>query len=574
MTHKSSRHQLTAPFTRPLNRRPLAMAISTLLLGGVLAGTVQAQTFPAVVKLADLDESSGFRLDGVSELDNSGRSVSAAGDINGDGIDDLIIGAPRASPDGNFDAGSTYVVFGRDVSTLGDFPVPMNLSSLNGTTGFRLDGVATGDSSGFSVSAAGDINGDGIDDLIIGAPHADPDDNDLAGSSYVVFGRDVSAVGDFPASVNLFTLNGSTGFRIDGVPPDKRSGISVSAAGDINGDGIDDLIIGADFSSPNVNFYAGSSYVVFGRDVSDVGDFPVILPLSSLDGGNGFGIDGESPSDYSGLSVSAAGDINGDDIDDLIIGADSADPNGNDEAGSSYVVFGRNVSSVGDFPATLALSSLDGSSGFRLDGIASGDHSGFSVSAAGDINGDGIDDLIIGADRAGSTEAGSSYVVFGRNGGFPATLNLSSLNGSTGFRLDGSSSGDRSGISVSGAGDINGDGIDDLIIGADRAAPDGMAAAGSSYVVFGRNVSAVGSFPATLDLSSLDGSNGFRLDGAGALYYSGSSVSSAGDINGDGVDDLIIGSYRADPDGNGNAGSSYVVYGRGPDLFADRFETE
>jgi hypothetical protein len=572
MIDKSANHPLAVSVVTPLNRRPLAMAISSLLLSGALAGTVQAQVFPAVVTLNDLDGNSGFRLDGVAEYDYSGLSVSGAGDINGDGIDDLIIGALGADFNGNA-SGSSYVVFGRDVSAGGDFPATLSLSTLNGSTGFRLDGEAPGDYAGISVSAAGDINGDGIDDLIIGASGADINGS-ASGSSYVVFGRDVSTVGDFPATLNLSTLNGSTGFRLDGVAAGDRSGYSVSAAGDINGDGIDDLIIGAFFADPNGDA-SGSSYVVFGRDVSTVGDFPATLNLSTLDGSTGFRLDGEAQDDYSGRSVSAAGDINGDGVDDLIIGAYGASPpGGSNYAGSSYVVFGRNVSAVGNFPASLALSSLNGSNGFRLDGEASSDYSGISVSAAGDINGDGIGDLIIGAAEAdpdGKTRAGSGYLVFGRDvsvlGNFPATLALSSLDGTNGFRLDGEAAGDRAGISVSAAGDINGDGMDDLIIGAYGV----NNFAGSSYVMFG----SVGPFPATLALSSLDGSNGFRLDGLADSDLSGFSVSAAGDINGDGVDDLVIGAHQADPAGS-SSGSSYVVFGGGINdvIFADRFEAD
>ncbi|WP_204153432.1 cadherin domain-containing protein, partial [Leptolyngbya sp. CCY15150] len=203
-------------------------------------------------------------------------------------------------------------------------------------------------------------------------------------------------------------------------------------------------------------------------------------------------------------------------------------------------------------------STLNGSNGFRIDGVAAGDYSGRSVSSAGDINGDGFDDLIIGANRAspnGST-SGSSYVVFGSGSEFSSTLNLSTLNGSNGFRIDGVAAFDYSGWSVSSAGDINGDGIDDLIIGAWGAAPNGSGS-GSSYVVFGSG----GEFSSTLNLSTLNGSNGFRIDGVAANDRSGMSVSSAGDINGDGVDDLIIGAWGAAPNGT-YSGSSYVVFGR------------
>ena len=169
------------------------------------------------------------------------------------------------------------------------------------------------------------------------------------------------------------------------------------------------------------------------------------------------------------------------------------------------------------------------------------------MSSAGDINNDGYDDIIIGALDADPNGdwSGESYVVFGKATGYSASLELSSLNGTNGFVINGIDGGDSSGGSVSSAGDINNDGYDDIIIGADGADPNGDWS-GESYVVFGK---ASGTYSASLELSSLNGTNGFVINGIDAHDYSGRSVSSAGDINNDGYDDIIIGASYADPNG-------------------------
>jgi hypothetical protein len=374
----------------------------------------------APVDLANLG-AGGFRVDGIDIDDFSGRSVSGAGDVNGDGLADLIIGAPFADPNGDSSGGECYVVFGKADNT------PVDLASL-GAAGFRIDGIDTDDDSGRSVSGAGDVNGDGLADLIIGAPLADPGGDSLAGESYVVFGKGDSS------TVDLANL-GAGGFRIDGIDADDRSGQSVSGAGDVNGDGLADLVIGASFADPGGDSSAGESYVVFGRGSNSS------LDLANLSAG-GFRIDGIDARDFAGRSVAGAGDVNGDGLADLIIGAPSADPGGDSYAGETYVVFGK----AGNLPVDLA--NL-GAGGFRIDGIDVQDLSGRSVSGAGDVNGDGLGDLIVGASRANAgdrNDAGESYVVFSTSvPSLSAMVRARSANGNpprTAFGITGDGSND------------------------------------------------------------------------------------------------------------------------------------
>ena len=455
--------------------------------------------FEPTFNLSTLNGSNGFAINGIAADDYSGYSVSSAGDVNGDGFDDLIIGTPFADPNGISYAGQSYVVFGSNSG----FGAGLSLSTLDGSNGFAINGIAEGDSSGSSVSSAGDVNGDGFDDLIIGAICADPNGINAAGQSYVVFGSNSG----FGAGFNLSTLNGSNGFAINGIACGDLSGWSVSSAGDVNGDGFDDLIIGAISADPNGMQYAGQSYVVFGSNSG----FGAGLSLSTLNGSNGFAINGIAADDFSGWSVSSAGDVNGDGFDDLIIGATVPTPTASVMQGKVMWCLAATVALVRAWtcPRSTAATAL------RLTASRCMTSQAASVSSAGDVNGDGFDDLIIGAigaDPNGISFAGQSYVVFGSNSGFGAGLNLSTLNGSNGFAINGIAANDHSGTSVSSAGDVNGDGFDDLIIGADGAAPNGISYAGQSYVVFGSN----SGFGAGLNLSTLNGSNGFAINGIAA----------------------------------------------------------
>jgi hypothetical protein len=334
--------------------------------------------------------------------------------VNGDGFADLIVGAYAAESAGGANLeGESYVVFGK--ASWATTP-SLDLATLNGTNGFRLIGIDQSDYIGRSVSSAGDINGDGFDDVIIGAPSADSDTNEpYEGESYVVFGK--ASWAGVPA-LDLATLDGTNGFRLSGVDIVDRSGRSVSSAGDVNGDGFADVIVGAPQGGAD---YEGESYVVFGK-ASWAGT--PSLDLATLDGTNGFRLTGIDPDDGAGFSVSSAGDVNGDGFADLIVGAFLAESSGGATSeGESYVVFGKASWTA---TPTLDLATLDGINGFRLSGIDEQDFSGWFVSSAEDVNGDGFADLIVGApqanDAGGALFEGESYVVFG--GDFPSFASL------------------------------------------------------------------------------------------------------------------------------------------------------
>lgn len=432
------------------------------------------------------------------------------------------------------------------------------LSLIDGNNGFVINGNQDDQRAGSSVSKLGDINGDGIDDLIIGVPGKyDANNRSFTGVAYVVFGQK-----EFASSLDLATLDGSNGFVLHGVDGEERAGFSVSDAGDVNQDGIADLIIGAPDAGELVedmygygNLFRnsrGASYVVFGND----NGFDSSLDLATLDGSNGFVVSGINPEDRLGRSVSSVGDFNRDGVDDIILGA----PNyysQDEDGGNSYLIFGQR-----EFSASLDLTALDGSNGLVISGINAGDDSGYSVSGAGDINGDGFDDLIIGAPNADPADSedsynkakGASYVVFGGTDvGVEGSFELANLDGNNGFAINGSDTNpnfpENSGFSVSGAGDLNGDGFDDLIIGASYSGVHGRNF-NATYVVFGQ----AEAFNSSLDLSALDGSNGFTIEN-----ISGYSVSSAGDINGDGLDDIIVGNFNVYAD---ESSLPYILFGR------------
>jgi hypothetical protein len=256
-----------------------------VVFGGTTVGTGGS------VEASSFDGSNGFVINGINPGDTLGESVNSGSDINGDGIVDLIIGAPGVDPNGITNAGSTYVVFGGTNVGVGG---SLALSALDGNNGFVINGSNQIDRLGRSVISGSDINGDGIADLIIAAPYADLNGIYNAGSTYVVFGGTTVGAG---GSVEVSSFDSSNGFVINGINQFDSLGRSVISGSDINGDGIVDLIISVPGADPNGIIDAGCIYVVFGGTTVGVGGS---VELSSLDGNNGFVINGINPGDTLG----------------------------------------------------------------------------------------------------------------------------------------------------------------------------------------------------------------------------------------------------------------------------------
>ena len=605
-----------------------------------------------VLNTSTLVPSRGFIIQGDTRDNQLGFSAAGAGDVNGDGLADLVAGA-LLGDDGGMNAGEAYIIYGKadpaDEAKAGtQFGAAdstaakrrvVDTTSLAPADGFIIQGDGADDQLGRSVSGAGDVNGDGLDDLIVGA-HLGNDGGGNAGEAYIIYGKTGTGDGtQFGMAVRL-AADGTTTIT-DGTTPDMsvvrqvldtsmlapadgfillgdmsgdQLGVSVAGAGDVNGDGLDDLITGAHLGDDS-GADAGEAYIVYGKadpaDETKAGtQFGMtgsggrqVLDTTDLAPADGFIIRGVHGSrdgpvvplderrlgDKLGTSVAGAGDINGDGIEDLIIGAIETFALGAMFYGEAYIVYGKAGTQFGtamNDRQILDIANLAPADGFILRGDAHQDQLGRSVAGVGDINGDGIDDLIVGAPEGddGGNTAGEAYIVYGKAGNgtqfgtmvtttladgmtiMPQLLDTTNLAPDEGFIIQGDAANDVLGMSVAGAGDVNGDGLADLAVGAYQADHTGGSDAGEAYIIYGKAGTNGMQFGITgsggrqvLDTTDFLPTDGFILQGSG-LDFLGASVSGAGDIDGDGYDDLIAGAHW-NSDGGNKAGASYIVYG-------------
>jgi hypothetical protein len=436
---------------------------------------------------------------GEDPNDEAGYALAGVPDVTGDGVDDLLIGAPYAEIS-QTDGGITYLVSG---GTAGTNDLSTATASFYGDMN-ELSTITTG------IAGLGDLDADGVGDFIIGG-YRDSDAALEAGSAYVFLGGSLS--GQIALDDADWVLHGETSYD--------WAGISVALAGDVSGDGAPDFAIGAPYRDDSGSG-SGTTYLYFST--------PSSTSLANADAE----LQGDATSASSGLNVESAGDVNGDGTADLLI-AGPYDDRGGTDAGRVWIVHGP-ISS-----GTASLSTAD----TTLTGSTSADYLGSSIAGAGDTDGDGLDDVLVGADEydGGASNGGGACLFLGAvtgiaNGGFS----------SADACLLGDDAQDYVGYRVTGAGDLDLDGYADLALPApnDDLVP---SSAGTLALMYG---------PVTGTTLVADADA--RISGNASGDFLGTAVTGAFDYDGDGIPDLAVGSYGMD-NGGSLAGGAYVILG-------------
>jgi len=462
----------------------------------------------------------------LSNVDQFGISVANIGDLNGDGVSDIAVGA-TGDDNGGSGRGAIHIMFMNPDGSV-DSTVEINDGTVNGPVLSDLDLF------GASVANIGDLNGDGVSDIAVGA-HRDDNGGSTRGALHIINLNAIVTNGngsvDSTVEINDGTVNGPVLSNFD------QFGTSVANIGDLNGDGVSDIAVGAIFDD-NGGTNRGALHIMFMNPNGSV-DSTVEINDGTVNGPV------LSDSDFFGASVANIGDLNGDGVSDIAVGA-HRDDNGGSNRGAIHIMF---MNPNGSVDSTVEIN--DGTvNGPVLSNV---DEFGTSVANIGDLNGDGVSDIAVGAigDDNGGNNRGAIHIMFmNPNGSVDSTVEINDgiVNGPV------LSDGDQFGASVANIGDLNGDGVSDIAVGASLDDFKGGINRGAIHIMF-MNPDGSGSVLSTVEIDSSTANGPVLSDFDGF----GTSVANIGDLNGDGVSDIAVGAI-GDDDGGDARGALHIMF--------------